>query len=566
MHVFADLQPYICTFPNCDHELAQFSTRAAWADHEFKRHRFEERWSCPECGIEENSPQDWERHVNEDHALSLTGPELTIAKEVAWRTKDRPVDKEECLLCRDTPAQSRRAFIKHVGRHMEEMALLALPRDTEDDSDHSSDSTDLESEAETFILPEDFAKSRSLSFDEEGRERTRCPHPDCRRPFKDLKAHLLTHQLERPEKCPFATCAYHVKGFSRKYDKNRHTLTHYKGTMVCGFCPGSGSGSAAEKSFNRADVFKRHLASVHGAEQNPTNGRKKSPVTSNGKGSASTQDVSGRCSTCLAMFKNAQELYDHLDDCVIHALQRSVTQQDDASKAFNEQNLRSVVVDENVREILDHHTPSTPKIDIPASPSLNTLKEDENFIPLEKPLPSVKEEHTARKRGPSLNEFFISSEGINREVLQKEICRFLGPEATSRPFLYEGVHGYKIKAVRPFTPPMLDDLISLSKAYVSEMNETKKRRGRKLRYSESDDSRHRGYSRRIGKHMDTIDSNEDYENDYVGFRTRDSRGISDPYGTPDLRDDQAPMPSPVELPPSYFPNPARVDYRSSTAR
>ena len=121
--------------------------------------------------------------------------------------------------------------------------------------------------------------------------------------------------------------------------------------MVCGFCPGSGSGSAAEKSFNRADVFKRHLASVHGAEQNPPNGRKKSPVTSNGKGSASAQDVSGRCSTCLAMFKNAQELYEHLDDCVLH-----VVQQEEPSEAINERIMQSVANDDNVRETLERHT------------------------------------------------------------------------------------------------------------------------------------------------------------------------------------------------------------------
>lgn len=43
---------------------------------------------------------------------------------------------------------------------------------------------------------------------------------------------MLTHQNKRPEKCPIQTCEYHVKGFARKYDKNRHTRTHYKGTMV----------------------------------------------------------------------------------------------------------------------------------------------------------------------------------------------------------------------------------------------------------------------------------------------------------------------------------------------
>ncbi|EDU49999.1 zinc finger containing protein [Pyrenophora tritici-repentis Pt-1C-BFP] len=153
----------------------------------------------------------------------------------------------------------------------------------------------------------------SYEVDDETREKGMCPLPECGRVFKDLKAHMLTHQNERPEKCPIAACEYHVKGFARKYDKNRHTLTHYKGTMVCGFCPGSGS--AAEKSFNRADVFKRHLTTVHGVEQNPPNSRKRSPSNRKVLGNAQP-NVAGTCSTCSVTFANAQEFYEHLDDCV----------------------------------------------------------------------------------------------------------------------------------------------------------------------------------------------------------------------------------------------------------
>ena len=191
--------------------------------------------------------------------------------------------------------------------------------------------------------------SNGYGFDDDGKERTRCPHPDCGRPFKDLKAHMLTHQSERPEKCPITTCAYHHKGFARKYDKNRHTLTHYKGNMVCGFCPGSGS--ASEKSFNRADVFKRHLTSVHGVEQTPPNSRKKSPSTStNKKVSTQAVDATGKCSTCSATFKNAQEFYEHLDDCVLR-----VVQQEEPSEAINEQHLGAVANDEAVRDTMDRH-------------------------------------------------------------------------------------------------------------------------------------------------------------------------------------------------------------------
>jgi hypothetical protein len=157
---------------------------------------------------------------------------------------------------------------------------------------------------------------------------------------------MLTHQNERPEKCPITTCEYHVKGFARKYDKNRHTLTHYKGTMVCGFCPGSGS--AAEKSFNRADVFKRHLTTVHGVEQNPPNSRKKSP--GGRKPYSSVSNVAGTCSTCSVTFANAQEFYEHLDDCVLR-----VVQQADPSEAINQRLLTSVAEDKDVTETLDRN-------------------------------------------------------------------------------------------------------------------------------------------------------------------------------------------------------------------
>jgi hypothetical protein len=185
--------------------------------------------------------------------------------------------------------------------------------------------------------------------DEDGRERGRCPFQDCGRQVKDLKAHMLTHQSERPEKCPIVTCEYHQKGFARKYDKNRHTLIHYKGTMVCGFCPGSGS--AAEKSFNRADVFKRHLTSVHGVELTPPNCRKRSPTSSSGTAlSGYSPDATGKCSTCSKTFRNAQEFYEHLDDCVLR-----VVQQEQPSEAINQQRLAEVAADEDVKKTMQRH-------------------------------------------------------------------------------------------------------------------------------------------------------------------------------------------------------------------
>lgn len=184
---------------------------------------------------------------------------------------------------------------------------------------------------------------------DETKDKQRCTYPDCGKIFKDLKAHMLTHQNERPEKCPIQTCEYHIKGFARKYDKNRHTLTHYKGTMVCGFCPGSGS--PAEKSFNRADVFKRHLTAVHGVEQTPPNSRKKpSAGAANRKKQLASYapDATGKCSTCSQTFSNAQDFYEHLDDCVLR-----IVQQEDPAEAINAMRLAEVENDKIVHETLE---------------------------------------------------------------------------------------------------------------------------------------------------------------------------------------------------------------------
>ncbi|GME46109.1 c2h2 finger domain-containing protein [Neofusicoccum parvum] len=219
---------------------------------------------------------------------------------------------------------------------MEEVALGAIPRAVE--SDASSDESLSEASSEN-------SRSYRFELDEESKEKGMCPIEGCGRVFTDLKAHMLTHVNERPEKCPITTCEYHLKGFARKYDRNRHTLTHYKGTMVCDFCPGSGS--AAEKSFNRADVFKRHLTSVHGVEQTPPNSRKKSPITK--KAYTGTSTV-GTCSICSFTFANAQVFYEHLDECVL-----GVVQQADPAEAINEKLLSSIANDDDVKETLSRH-------------------------------------------------------------------------------------------------------------------------------------------------------------------------------------------------------------------
>lgn len=179
--------------------------------------------------------------------------------------------------------------------------------------------------------------------------REKCPYAGCGRSFKDLKAHMLTHQSERPEKCPLVSCEYHIKGFARKYDKNRHTLTHYRGTMVCGFCPGAGT--TAETSFDRADAFKKHLISVHKVEQTAPNCRKRSPsaLEAGSRGDLEQYCVgaTGKCSTCGGIYGNAQNFYEHLDECVLKAVFPI-----SSSESINARHLTEISKDEAVKETL----------------------------------------------------------------------------------------------------------------------------------------------------------------------------------------------------------------------
>jgi hypothetical protein len=129
---------------------------------------------------------------------------------------------------------------------------------------------------------------------------------------------------ERPAKCPILRCEFHTRGFAREYDKQRHILTHYKSAIICPFCPVSGS--AAERSFDRIEIFKRHLTSVHSVERLPPNSQ------AQGRGQVINEserellnpygDACGDCAICGTTFTNAQHFYEHLDSCVVRSVKQ----------------------------------------------------------------------------------------------------------------------------------------------------------------------------------------------------------------------------------------------------
>ncbi|KAI9715067.1 MAG: hypothetical protein M1812_006185 [Candelaria pacifica] len=69
------------------------------------------------------------------------------------------------------------------------------------------------------------------------------------------------------------------------------------------------------------------------------------------------------------------------------------------------------------------------------------------------------------------NQYFIPGEGIIREVIQADICRYLGNDALVRPGAYQGREGFFITAYRNLTSEMISDLKIDSQRWAVERQE-----------------------------------------------------------------------------------------------
>ncbi|RPA72177.1 hypothetical protein BJ508DRAFT_79042 [Ascobolus immersus RN42] len=144
-HVFADLEPYICTHPNC--HTPPFPTRSSWSTHELTTHRLEYHCTLHDRTFATSSAL--ESHLLKHHTPTPTKLQLPLLVEKCQRpmTKFSP---DDCPLCTTWGTRIRaleektrfvkegeklvvtaRVFMRHLGRHMEQLALFALPRVTE---------------------------------------------------------------------------------------------------------------------------------------------------------------------------------------------------------------------------------------------------------------------------------------------------------------------------------------------------------------------------------------------------------------------------------------------------
>ena len=109
-HVFKDILPYICVFPDCSIQDRLFDSRREWFQHLKSAHR------------SNLQPQLLDDSVPQSESQVTTS-----------------VTSSHCPLCRES-LQSATLFQRHVARHLQELALFALPgQDLNDPLNESPD-------------------------------------------------------------------------------------------------------------------------------------------------------------------------------------------------------------------------------------------------------------------------------------------------------------------------------------------------------------------------------------------------------------------------------------------
>lgn len=141
-HVFQDLRPYICTFEGCDMKV--FADRSSWFSHELQAHRVE--WCCPFCPLPPfQSLKSFEGHLASRHTQLFARDHLELLTE-SCKQSVNSISPHACPFCEEWSTDLENVnpgltdlvvtlaqFQHHVGSHMEQLALFALPRDLDKD-------------------------------------------------------------------------------------------------------------------------------------------------------------------------------------------------------------------------------------------------------------------------------------------------------------------------------------------------------------------------------------------------------------------------------------------------
>jgi hypothetical protein len=134
-HLLQDLQPYICTYQDCESSQQLFRSRREWAEHEATHRKL---WRCPEhAAALYSSVSGLENHLRQDHNGSFPEDQIAVIAKIGETTAmDTRTKCPICYVPADTASLGD--LQSHIANHLERFATFALPHGREDDAEGAS--------------------------------------------------------------------------------------------------------------------------------------------------------------------------------------------------------------------------------------------------------------------------------------------------------------------------------------------------------------------------------------------------------------------------------------------
>jgi hypothetical protein len=175
-HVYDDIKPYVCTTETCT--VKMFGDNRLWLKHQCSEHLT--RWQCQYCDDSDQfeSYPDFETHMRKRHSVSSDGDNLQRWARISEVTPTR-VPMTACPLCdwtqfyaarldtdkshRKNTSGSRESvsldrYRRHVGSHLEQIALGMLPEDCRVELEDDSNSDGEEETSLVDYFPDDVTR------------------------------------------------------------------------------------------------------------------------------------------------------------------------------------------------------------------------------------------------------------------------------------------------------------------------------------------------------------------------------------------------------------------------
>ena len=125
-HVFLDLEPYQCTFDGCMRADKMFGVREEWFQHELDHHRLLKVWFCQPCTNEFDHREAFELHLREEHKTDAS--HLPIMISLCQRYSEKTIIHQACPFC-EVSSMTSQQLKEHVANHIEQLALMTIPRE-----------------------------------------------------------------------------------------------------------------------------------------------------------------------------------------------------------------------------------------------------------------------------------------------------------------------------------------------------------------------------------------------------------------------------------------------------